>query len=112
MNGPVQTLLLYLPSVGSLMDTRCMVVYPALAGSNYIPDFGAPTYLGDVSEEWSESLSDDDRDAVNIVDYHGGMGDEEDNLQEYISTGIDPDHLHLLPWYRVEMFMEEQGVKI
>jgi hypothetical protein len=93
-----------------------MIVYPALAGSEYIPDFGAPTFLGDVSEEWSETLSDADRKAVDLVDVHRDAsetdGGEETNLYEYISEGIDPKNLHLLPWYRVEFLMEEQGVEV
>jgi hypothetical protein len=91
-----------------------MVVYPALARSEYIPDFGAGTYLGDVSEEWSESLSDEDRKAVDIVNespssYDGG---EEENLYEYMNAGIDVNNLELLSWSRVEFLMEEQGVDV
>jgi hypothetical protein len=94
-----------------------MVVYPALARSmtwlEYIPDFGAPTYLGDVSEEWHNTLSADDKKAVDIVDRHSDAeDDEETNLHEYISAGVDPHNLHLLPWYRVEILMEEQGVEV
>jgi hypothetical protein len=92
-----------------------MVVYPALARSEHIPDFGAGTYLEDVSEEWALSLSDEDKKAVGIVDGHSDAGledDEETNLHEYISAGVDPNHLHLLPWYRVEILMEEQGVEV
>ena len=113
-NRPEYTLLLCLPSVGSLMDTRCMVVYPALARSEYTPDFGAGTFLGDVSEEWSNSLSEEDRTALDIVNetpssYDGG---EEENLYEYMNAGIDPNNLELLSWSRVESLMNEQGLDV
>ena len=64
-------MLIVLESVGSVLDTNEMCIYPQLENGSYDKEFSISIDDEEVSSEWWDSLSKDD---FNIVKYGVSMG--------------------------------------
>jgi hypothetical protein len=60
-------MIIELNSVGSVIDDETLIAYPKYMKGGYDKDSG--TYLTDISNEWFEALSLDDKMVVNELIY-------------------------------------------
>lgn len=61
-----KTSLIILESVGSILDVNSLMIYPQPATNQPI-DFMHETALSECSEEWNNSLSDEDQQTINNI---------------------------------------------